>query len=140
MKSHVAPKLTKRGRIIYMTDEDAAAFGELLAASFPGIEFAVIRESERVVMRFPSLRGAIAHRLVAKEWGGFQAWIAPRRWRPRWRLEFKGEFYTKYAIENMPSGWFTFPLNHGFRPFNPNAPVPAYTLHPYGEMLMACYD
>lgn len=144
MKERVTPKLTKRGRIIYMTDEDAAAFGDLLTASFPTIEFAVIRESERVIKRFHSLIEAIDYSRTVYELGPVYGWLAPRRWRPRWRLQwrvkYKGKFRAHYALTNLPPGWFTFPPNRGFKPFDPDAAVPVYTLFPYGQMLMTCYD
>jgi hypothetical protein len=128
-----------------MTDNDAAAFGDLLKQSFPEIEFGVMYLKEKVVARFPTLIDAVgqSRSRSAEHW--LYGWIPSRRWRPRWQYRYKGNPHLRgrqpkvFVIGNLPPRWFMFDRPGQFSKFNPEWDPPVFTLHPE-SMVQAHYD
>jgi hypothetical protein len=136
------PRIRRRGRIVYMTDNDAAAFGDLLKQSFPEIEFGVMYLEEKILARFPTLIDAVRYSRTKRTEHWFYGWIPPQRWRPRWQHRYKGNPHFRgrqpnvFVVANLPARWFMFDRPAGF--YRPDD-LPAFLLGPQG-MVQAHYD
>jgi len=130
------PKVRRRGRIVFMTDADEAAFSAALNAKYPDLVFAVIDTKKKVVRFIPAIDEATD--VDGRRASEVYAWIQPRGWRPKW-LDEDLYGYVMTRLANKPEKRLRFMRSSGFRPRASDGGLPIMSMTTEGGLFVG-YD